>query len=77
MSETPHQQPHKEGEPSTDTAGVTGHEVRPPCRSMHEGVETWVDTCSCEPEPRWQALAEELEAKSTQPPSRQEHTARE
>ena len=30
--------------------------------TMHDDVETWVDTCSCEPEPRWQALAEELEA---------------
>jgi len=24
-------------------------------KSMHEGVETWVDTCVCEAEPRWQA----------------------
>jgi GMP synthase-like glutamine amidotransferase len=30
-------------------------------KSMHEGVETWCDTCSCEPEPRWQAVAEELD----------------
>jgi hypothetical protein len=29
---------------------------------LHADVETWTDTCSCEPEPRWQALAEELEA---------------
>lgn len=35
-------------------------EGRPP-RSMHDGVETWCDTCSCEPEPRWAALGEELQ----------------
>ena len=27
--------------------------------SMHEDVETWTDCCSCEAEPRWQALADE------------------
>ncbi len=29
--------------------------------NMHEGTEVWTDTCSCEPEPRWQRLAEEPE----------------
>lgn len=29
--------------------------------SMHENVETWEDCCVCEPEPRWQKLAEEME----------------
>lgn len=28
---------------------------------MHEGVQTWETVCDCEPEPRWQALAEELQ----------------
>jgi hypothetical protein len=32
----------------------------PPIRTMHDDVETWTDTCSCEPEPRWQAVAEAL-----------------
>jgi hypothetical protein len=26
---------------------------------MHENVPLWCDTCCCEPEPRWQAMAEE------------------
>jgi len=26
--------------------------------TMHADVRTWDDTCSCEPEPRWAALAE-------------------
>lgn len=34
-------------------------------RSMHDNVETWEDCCVCEPEPRWQALAEELEQESS------------
>ena len=29
--------------------------------TMHDDVESWTDVCSCEPEQRWQALAEELE----------------
>jgi hypothetical protein len=33
-------------------------------RMLHADVETWTDTCSCEPEPRWQAVAEELEAQA-------------
>ena len=31
-------------------------------RTIHDHVETWTDTCSCEAEPRWQAVKEELEA---------------
>jgi len=27
--------------------------------SLHENVTTWCDTCGCEPEPRWQAVAAE------------------
>jgi hypothetical protein len=30
-------------------------------RSMHDDIEVWEDCCVCEPEPRWQKLAEELE----------------
>jgi hypothetical protein len=28
--------------------------------SMHEGIAVWCDCCSCEAEPYWQAVAEEL-----------------
>jgi hypothetical protein len=47
------------GAPGTKD-GVAKTEPEP--RSMHENVETWTDCCSCEPEPRWQALAEEIDS---------------
>lgn len=28
--------------------------------SMHDGIGVWCDCCSCEPEPRWIEVAEEL-----------------
>ncbi|TDY04104.1 hypothetical protein [Thiohalophilus thiocyanatoxydans] len=28
--------------------------------SMHEGIAVWCDCCSCEIEPYWQAVADEL-----------------
>ncbi|MEN8168099.1 MAG: hypothetical protein ABFR65_11565 [Pseudomonadota bacterium] len=28
--------------------------------SMHDGIAVWCDCCSCEAEPYWAALAEEL-----------------
>lgn len=28
--------------------------------NMHEGIGVWCDCCSCEAEPRWAALAEEM-----------------
>ncbi len=31
---------------------------KPRRKRMHEDVPTWVDTCCCEPEPRWQAVDE-------------------
>jgi hypothetical protein len=36
----------------------------PPIRTMHDDVETWTDTCSCEPETRWQAVAEALDERT-------------
>jgi hypothetical protein len=36
-------------------------DAAPQFRTMHDDVETWTDTCSCEPEPRWQAVAEALD----------------
>lgn len=44
----------------TEKAQGTDRDSKP-CKNMHEGVEVWEDTCVCEPEPRWRALAEELE----------------
>jgi hypothetical protein len=44
----------------TPGIGRAGGEV-PPVHTIHDGVESWTDTCSCEAEPRWQALADELE----------------
>lgn len=59
--------------PKPDTSGVgpapgRGPEqtARPKTRkkrkhiSMHEGIGVWADCCSCEAEPRWAALAEEM-----------------
>jgi hypothetical protein len=28
--------------------------------SMHDGIAAWCDCCSCEAEPYWTAVAEEL-----------------
>ena len=28
--------------------------------NMHEGIAVWCDSCSCEAEPYWAAVAEEL-----------------
>lgn len=33
--------------------------------SMHEDVPIWCDCCSCEAEPRWQELADQLERRET------------
>ena len=48
-------------DPQTPTGDPHEHKPRPP-KSLHANVETWTDACSCEPEPRWQAIAEELES---------------
>jgi len=48
--------------PSVD--GVAASAATPPRRrrvtTMHDDVPLWCDTCCCEPEPRWQRVAEEL-----------------
>lgn len=31
--------------------------------NMHENVKDWDDTCSCEPEPRWQQIEDEQETR--------------
>ena len=50
--------PHGEppGEDSLGTAGVTGRRRL----SMHEGIASWCDCCTCEAEPYWVAVAAEL-----------------
>jgi len=42
-------------------AGGPAADPAPPVRTMHDDVQSWTDSCSCEPEPRWQAVAEALE----------------
>lgn len=34
--------------------------------SMHRGVETWDDICTCRPESRWAQVAAELEARDAE-----------
>lgn len=63
---------------SSDTPKRTDEQTRPAgsnARSMHDNVETWEDCCVCEPEPRWQALAEELERESHADHSAQQREA--
>jgi len=48
---------------STATAGLAASAASIPPRhvvTMHDDVPLWCDTCCCEPEPRWQRVAEEL-----------------
>jgi hypothetical protein len=33
---------------------------RPRQTSMHDGIAVWCDCCSCEAEPYWQEVAEDL-----------------
>jgi hypothetical protein len=50
----PHLEPPREE--SLGAAGVTDRRRL----SMHEGIAAWCDCCSCEAEPYWVAVAEEL-----------------
>lgn len=46
-------------------------------RSMHEGITEADDPCcACEPEPRWQQLAEELEREAAERSSQEVERAR-
>lgn len=36
--------------------------------SMHEDIPEWVDCCSCEAEPYWQALADEPDQEGEETP---------
>lgn len=45
---------------TNDRKQATKRPPRAP-RSMHEDVPTWCDCCSCEAEPRWQAVEDEMD----------------
>lgn len=53
-------------EPKADAANQAGTDVAPTGgqrrkrANMHEGKAVWCDCCSCEAEPRWAAVAEEM-----------------
>lgn len=43
---------------------------RAQAKNMHEDVPIWNDTpCCCEPEPRWQALADEQAERESENPT--------
>lgn len=48
------------GRPSTSGQDNSAERDKP-FRTMHDDCELWTDTCSCEAEPRWQQVAEEME----------------
>ncbi len=48
------------GQPNRDQPTKPTSEPSGP-RSMHEDVPVWCDCCSCEPEPRWQQVEDEME----------------
>lgn len=58
-------QPTEDGRNKQDTltedtatsAEIAGHQSK----SMHDGVSVSCDCCSCEAEPYWQAIGEEME----------------
>ncbi len=48
-----------EKKPAADQGPADAPPRRP--LSMHEDVPLWCDCCSCEAEPRWQAVEEDLQ----------------
>lgn len=46
---------HASGRPTAAADGKRRKRV-----NMHDGIGVWCDCCSCEAEPRWVAVAEEL-----------------
>jgi hypothetical protein len=55
-------------DPNNPPPAEAARKARP--LSMHEDVPTWCDTCSCEPEPRWKDLEEELQPAPPARPAR-------
>lgn len=52
------QEPSREA--ATEESAVSVATARRKRVSMHDGIAVWCDCCSCEAEPRWVAVAEEL-----------------
>lgn len=44
----------------TEASGDERKRKKRKCANMHEGIAVWCDCCSCEAEPYWAAVAEEL-----------------
>ena len=58
---TAHTDPPQNPNSSTDdTLGQSPHKKRSKSLSMHDGIAVWSDCCSCEMEPYWAAVAEEM-----------------
>ena len=45
---------------STNPPNVPGKTRKKKSKSMHDGIAVWCDCCSCEAEPYWAELAEEM-----------------
>jgi formiminotetrahydrofolate cyclodeaminase/hemerythrin-like domain-containing protein len=45
---------------ASESRGDASADQKSSLKTMHDKVETWDDVCCCEPEPRWQAVAEDL-----------------
>lgn len=59
-----------------DQTDARGGKPRARSVSMHEGVPIWDDEpCCCEPEPRWQAVREELQEQEQEQRRRAEERA--
>ncbi len=48
------------GKPSEDISPAPRDRKLPQSKSMHAGIAVWCDCCSCEAEPYWAAIAEEM-----------------
>ncbi len=53
---------HEDGHSAVSTSppAITADRKSGQSLSMHDGIAVWCDCCSCEAEPYWAALAEEL-----------------
>lgn len=52
---------HASQRQQADRSGTPASRKRRRPLSMHEDVAVWCDCCSCEAEPRWQAVEDDLE----------------
>jgi hypothetical protein len=53
---------HEDGQSAVSTSppAIPANIKKGQSLSMHDGIAVWCDCCSCEAEPYWAALAEEL-----------------